>query len=342
MIVSLVPLLDILEEPGTRYLVPIFQRVYSWDRLQCDQLWADVLRALDQGKTHFSGTIISRPEADDGGDALMREQGFRRVSLIDGQQRLTTVMLMLIALRDRWREEGAATQAAQVDKKYLHVAPGIFKLRSSEADMPTLAHLIDGVGLPAADESSQLLLENHLHFKEKLETSSIDGEAMLEGLHALRVVLVELEEEDRPQQVFESLNAKGRPLSTADLLRNVLLVRYGQEEQERLFDIYWSPIDDAFRRFGVEQDIYLDAALHSWLSKNAPGANAAKRSDLYQAFKIYIAQNASIALEELLMSVNAECMAFAANPDAPEAREHLDWVTDKPKGLISQRKLFGD
>ena len=97
MIVSLVPLLDILEEPGTRYLIPIFQRVYSWDRLQCDQLWDDVLRALDQGKTHFSGTIISRPEADDGGDALMREQGFRRVSLIDGQQRLTTVMLMLIA-----------------------------------------------------------------------------------------------------------------------------------------------------------------------------------------------------------------------------------------------------
>lgn len=275
-------LLDILEEPGTRYLIPIFQRVYSWDRLQCDQLWDDVLRALDQGKTHFAGTIISRPEADDGGDVLMREQGFRRVSLIDG------------------------------------------------------------VGLPAADESSQLLLENHLHFKEKLETSSIDGEAMLEGLHALRVVLVELEEEDRPQQVFESLNAKGRPLSTADLLRNVLLVRYGQEEQERLFDIYWSPIDDAFRRFGVEQDIYLDAALHSWLPKNAPGANAAKRSDLYQAFKIYIAQNASIALEELLMSVNAECMAFAANPDAPEARELLDWVTDKPKGLISQRKLFGD
>ena len=208
--------------------------------------------------------------------------------------------------------------------------------------MPTLAHLIDGDELPPGEEPSRFLKENHRFFKEKLASASVGADAVLAGLRALRVVLVKLEEEDRPQQVFESLNAKGRPLSTIDLLRNVLLVRYGQEEQERLFDIHWSPIDEAFQRFGAEQDIYLDAALHAWLSKNAPDINAGKRSDLYQAFKIHVAQSASLSLEELLASISAECLAFAVDPDTPEARKHLDWVVDKPEGLISQRKLFGD
>ncbi len=341
MIVSLAPLLDILGEPGTRYLIPVFQRVYAWDQMQCSQLWDDTLRAAEQGKTHFAGTIISRPEAD-GVHASGCSKALRQASLIDGQQRLTTVMLMLIALRDQWREEGAADQAAQVEERYLHAAPGVLRLTSSEADVPTLAHLIDGDELPPGEEPSRFLKENHRFFKEKLASASVGADAVLAGLRALRVVLVKLEEEDRPQQVFESLNAKGRPLSTIDLLRNVLLVRYGQEEQERLFDIHWSPIDEAFQRFGAEQDIYLDAALHAWLSKNAPDINAGKRSDLYQAFKIHVAQSASLSLEELLASISAECLAFAVDPDTPEARKHLDWVVDKPEGLISQRKLFGD
>ncbi len=341
MIVSFEPLLDLLDEPEAQYLIPVFQRVYSWNRMQCDQLWDDALHAAVQGKSHFAGTIICRPEKGEGKDRTASAQGSGRISLIDGQQRLTTVTLLLCALRDHWREEGERAKAQEMDEGYLHGASGALKLSLSEADGPTLAHLVDGAPVPADQEPSRFLMENHGLFKEKL-ASSADADAVFEGLRALQVVVVTLEDEDGPQQVFESLNAKGRPLSTTDLLRNVLVVKYGQEEQERLFDQYWSPIDEAFQRFGAEQDIYLDAALHSWLSKNAPDINATKRTDLYQAYKVYIAQSASLSLEDLLESISAECLAFAANPDAPDARKHLDWVVDKPEGLISERKIFGD
>ena len=179
-------------------------------------------------------------------------------------------------------------------------------------------------------------------FREKVASSRLEASAVMAGLKELAVVSMELEDADSPQQAFESLNAKGRPLSTADLLRNVLLATYGLKEQERLFDLYWTPIDEAFRRFGPEQDIYLDAALHCWASKAAPELRAAKRSDLYQAFKVYLAQRGSYPLEELLASLSAECLAFAANPASAEARAHLDWVVDKPQGLVSERRLFGD
>ena len=120
------------------------------------------------------------------------------------------------------------------------------------------------------------------------------------------------------------------------------MAKYGATEQRRLFDMYWAPIDEAFHQFGVEQDIYLDAALHSWAEKHAPGIRASKRSELYQAFKAYLGGHDSISLEELLRSINEDCCAFAAAPGSPEAKKHLDWAVEKPQGLVSQSKLFGD
>ena len=188
----------------------------------------------------------------------------------------------------------------------------------------------------------QLLIEGYEFFREKVEEPSVDADAVMRGLDRLRVVAVELEEDDAPQQVFESLNAKGRPLSTIDLLRNVIMAKYGATEQQRLFDVYWAPIDEAFHQFGAEQDVYLDAALHAWAEKHAPSIHASKRSELYQAFRAYLGGHDSISLEELLRSINEGCLAFAADPGSPEAKKHLDWAVEKPQGLISQSKLFGD
>lgn len=342
MIASLKPVLDILGAPDAQYLIPVFQRVYSWSRLQCDQLWEDVLAAGEEHRMHFMGTVISRPvrEGTQGSDGAAG--GLRRVSLVDGQQRLVTVALLLVALRDEQRNAGEGLQARELDERYLHAASGAIKLGLAEADAPTLALLVDGTPLPEGVEPSRFLMENRMLFREKVASSRLEASAVMAGLKELAVVSMELEDADSPQQAFESLNAKGRPLSTADLLRNVLLATYGLKEQERLFDLYWTPIDEAFRRFGPEQDIYLDAALHCWASKAAPELRAAKRSDLYQAFKVYLAQRGSYPLEELLASLSAECLAFDANPASAEARAHLDWVVDKPQGLVSERRLFGD
>lgn len=335
---SLRPILAILGEPNTQYAIPVFQRVYSWTKRQCDQLWDDMMAASAEDVPHFMGTLIYLPEGTD-------EPGILRASLIDGQQRFTTITLMLIALRDVLRADGtpeSASEADGIDATYLHASGATCKLQLSEEDAPTLEHLINGTELPADVEPSKFLIDNLNLFRSKMHSESFSPSAVLAGLDTLSVVAVELDAEDAPQQVFESLNSKGRPLSTTDLLRNTLLIRYGSDEQERLFDIYWAPIDEAFLKFGVEQDIYLDAALHYWIAKAAPSIHAAKRGDLYQGFKNYIAHKEKLELEDMLKSINGACLEFAANPGTPEAKVHLDWATDKPKGMISQRKIFGD
>lgn len=342
MIASLKSISDILGKPDTQYLIPVFQRVYSWDRMQCEQLWNDMMKADSGADGHFTGTFIYRPESSEGYDDSGALSGYTKVDLIDGQQRLTTLTLMLVALRDAMRDAGDAARANQIDETYLHCVTDTSKLVLSDADAPTMAHLVDGAPAPGEDDLSQLLIEGYELFKEKVEESSADADAVIKGLDSLRVVAVELEEDDAPQQVFESLNAKGRPLSTIDLLRNVIMAKYGATEQRRLFDVYWAPIDEAFHQFGAEQDVYLDAALHAWAEKHAPGIRASKRSELYQAFKAYLGGHDSISLEELLRSINESCLAFAAAPGSPEAKKHLDWAVEKPQGLISQSKLFGD
>lgn len=342
MIASLKSISDILGKPDTQYLIPVFQRVYSWDRMQCEQLWNDMMKADSGADGHFTGTFIYRPESSEGYDDSGALSGYTKVDLIDGQQRLTTLTLMLTALRDAMRDAGDTVRASQLDETYLHCDPDTPKLVLSASDAPTMAHLVDGAQAPGEDDLSQLLIEGYELFREKVEEPSIDADAVISGLDRLCVVAVELEEDDAPQQVFESLNAKGRPLSTIDLLRNVIMAKYGAVEQRRLFDMYWAPIDEAFHQFGAEQDVYLDAALHAWAEKNAPSIRASKRSELYQAFRAYLLGHDSISLEELLRSINESCLAFAAAPASPEAKKHLDWAAEKPQGLISQNKLFGD
>ena len=248
MIASLKSISDILGKPDTQYLIPVFQRVYSWDRMQCEQLWNDMMKADSGADGHFTGTFIYRPESNEGHDDSGALSGYTKVDLIDGQQRLTTITLILTALRDAMRDAGDTDRASQINETYLHCVTDMPKLVLSASDAPTMAHLIDGAQLPGEDEVSQLLIEGYGFFKEKVEEPSVDADAVIKGLDGLYVVAVELEEDDAPQQVFESLNAKGRPLSTIDLLRNVIMAKYGAIEQQRLFDVYWAPIDEAFHQ----------------------------------------------------------------------------------------------
>lgn len=333
---NLKSLLDVLGTPDTQYLIPVFQRVYSWTQRQCDQLWDDMLKANDEKKMHFMGMLIYMPEG--------RAGDVDQASVIDGQQRLTTITLMLIALRDALREQGSEwgiAKADEIDAAYLQVAPGECKLVLSEEDLPTLRHLIFDDAMPEDIEASSFLLENLGVFRSKMEAASSLDE-VLPALETLAVVAVELEDGDAPQQVFESLNAKGKPLSTTDLIRNTLLIKFGSTGQETLFETYWTPLDDTFAQFGREQDIYLDAALHQWITENVRGVRVPKRTDLYQVYKRHIDSKDKHALEDMLKSISASCLAFAESPKTPEAKVHLDWAIEKPTGLISQHKMFGD
>ena len=338
---SIESILDVLGMPDTRFFVPVFQRVYAWTAAQCDQLLVDALQAAQTGQPHFVGTLIYLPEDK------CSEERIALVNVIDGQQRLTTITLLLTALRGYLRTSGAqgASLAERLDEEYLRLPDGKAKLVLSEADAPTLEALVVDLGTGALpEEPSKLLIDNLKRFTNRFNSEGFDAESLMHGLAYLHVVAVELDAHDAPQQVFESLNAKGRPLTTADLLRNTLMMVYGFEEQERLFGLYWEPIEDAFRTFAPDQDLYIDAALHQWLAGSAPHISAGKRNELYTAFTSYLdgAKERGVQLEDMLSSLSKTCLAFAADPSSVEAKAHLDWVVDKPKGLISQRKIFGD
>ncbi len=339
MISSLKPFLDVLGMPVSQFMVPVFQRVYSWTNVQCRQLWEDIINASTNDKNHFVGTFIYKEESPI--DCNTCTSAIRRFSIIDGQQRLTTVTLLITALRDKLKEKGDP-RAEILDKHYLHAAPDLLKLILSSEDADTLAYIIDKKSLPPDVEPSRFLNENYKTFADLLSLHNTDIEVVIHGIHCLSVVAVMLDDNDSPQQVFESLNTKGRPLSTIDLLRNILIKEYGYDKQERLLDTYWAPIEDAYKRFDKEKDLYLDAALHCWISKTSPELHAAKRADLYQAFKTYLQHHNAQSLEDTLASINKECLEFASKPHSPEAKIHIDWAIEKPTGSMMQKKLFGD
>lgn len=334
---NLKSLLDVLGKPNTQYVIPIFQRVYSWTKRQCEQVWDDMLEANDEKTMHFMGMLISKPDS--------RVGDVDRAEIIDGQQRLTTMTLMLIALRDMLRAEGSeqgSMKADEIDKTYLQTSERRCKLVLSEQDQPVLERLVLGSGLPRDADASSFLLDNLEFFRNKMAETGSSLSEVLPALESLAVIAVELESGDAPQQVFESLNAKGKPLSTTDLIRNTLLVRFGSSGQEKVFETYWTPLDEAFSQFGREQDIYLDAALHQWITTHGGVVQVPKRTDLYQVFKKYIESKKGAALEDILKSISDSCLEFARDPRSPEAKRHLDWAIDKPTGLISQRRIFGD
>lgn len=187
-----------------QFVIPIYQRKYSWKLAQCEQLWQDVFRSgADDGGSHFVGSVVYVAE-DEAFDAPLL--------VIDGQQRLTTITLLLTALanvlkqdeplegfsREKLHEYYLVNRLEKGDKKR--------KLLLSEVDSATLFAIVDGRDLP--DEQPHLLSENYKFFKRRLEECGDGIITVCRGLSRLQIVNVGLSrKEDNPQLVFESMNS---------------------------------------------------------------------------------------------------------------------------------------
>lgn len=334
-------LIDIIGVHDTVFQVPIYQRVYSWTQRQCEELWADILRAAGTDGEHFIGTVLYGEGYTDSASTC------NAIDLIDGQQRVTTASLLLVAIRNMLQAQGESIDgldAVTIESHYLFAecdGKRCAKLVLSKADMPTYEALLNRSDLPGEDELSSNLTDNLSFFEERITDCEMARKAW-NGLQKLLVIGAQLEEGDQPQTVFESLNSKGMGLSPADLIRNLLFVRFGYDDQKRLYGQYWEPIEQMFPADEDIPDLYLDAALHAWLEKNAPNLKIQNKSEIYSAFKTYVRENPDIQLEDLLRNLNGFCREFASNLDSIEAKKHIDWVRGKLIGLVSERKLFGD
>lgn len=255
----------------TQFVIPVFQRDYSWTEAQCEQLWNDVVRVADGGPdaTHFLGSVVYAPTGD-------TSAGFTRWLLIDGQQRLTTLVILLAALRDHiastdWKGGEDDPTVARVEAYFLknvqEEGARQRKLVLRRFDQETLAALVDRTELP--ENASERIRDNHEFFREQLVDA--DPSAIYRGIGRLVVVDVTLDSRsDNPQLVFESLNSTGLDLSQADLIRNFILMRLKEKEQTRLYELYWNPIERLFR--GSERAF--DAFARDFHGAQDPGEQA--------------------------------------------------------------------
>lgn len=228
-------------------LIPLFQRPYSWKRENWKTLWDDMLVQYDSDEksAHFMGTIVSVP-------ARSVPVGVSKYLIIDGQQRLTTVSILLAALRDSTDQNTSERiQGVYLTNRYRDPEDTL-KFVPTQTDREKFTAIV--MDRNQVNDGS-LLAEAYAYFREQLKTGldpngdPIDPAKVLVTLeHALQVVMINLGDEDDPYLIFESLNFKGQPLTQADLVRNYILMRFRHSmsaggEQERIYQQYWSPME---------------------------------------------------------------------------------------------------
>ena len=239
-----VNLLKFLQGPK-QFLIPIFQRRYSWEKRHCDQLWKDIMRVGKDknAHAHFLGSVVYMEHG------LYSVSTIPQLLVIDGQQRLTTLSLLLSALGKAVEARGVEIGITQrrLENYYLFNADEDdqyrYKQLLTRRDNGTLIQLLENKELPV--DASPRLLENYRFFEEKLQSENL--EVVYEGLQKLMIVDISLNRDyDNPQLIFESLNSTGLDLSQADLIRNYVLMGQERNIQNRLYEDYWVPMEDSF------------------------------------------------------------------------------------------------
>jgi uncharacterized protein with ParB-like and HNH nuclease domain/predicted transport protein len=292
---------------GTKqFIIPVFQRDYSWGTKHCQQLWQDIVRVGSDknAKAHFVGSVVY-VEAEETSASVTRWL------LIDGQQRLTTLTLLLAALRNRIKDDDDAEgegiskdlpSPEAIEDSYLanrHVkGDRRFKLRLRRADHETLSALVEGKALP--EPVSERVVENFEFFQDQLKEA--DLAQVFRGIRKLVAVDVHLTRgQDDPQMIFESLNSTGLDLTQADLIRNFVLMRQDEELQTRLYEDYWRPIEAAF---GPKYRTEFDKFVRDFLTLKLRPSKQFKSDAIYRQFRIYFqsvsaAQSANVILDDI-------------------------------------------
>lgn len=267
-----------------QFVIPIYQRTYSWSERECRQLWDDIVRsgANDAISVHFVGSIV------------YIETGLSQVThqmpllVIDGQQRLTTVTLLIDALaRTLGDAEPVDGFSARKLRNYYLLNPEEaderrYKLLLSQTDRNSLKAIVDGSEQPA--EPSLRVVRNYQLFEELLTGCGGDFEAVCKGLAKLVVVDIALNRDhDNPQLIFESMNSTGRELSQADLIRNFILMGLEPDLQTRLYEQFWRPMEVDFGQEAY--DTHFDGFMRHYLTvKTGVIPNV---REVYDAFKAY-------------------------------------------------------
>ncbi len=340
-----VRLTELLEGPK-QFIVPVFQRDYSWGTRHCLQLWKDILRvgSDSNAKAHFVGSVVYIAAEE-------TSATITRWLLIDGQQRLTTLTLLLAALRDRIPaadEDGqehidaeALPTRLELGDYYLCNIHGRGdrrqKLHLRRGDHETLCAILDGKVFPP--EASERIRENFKFFEDQLDRADLG--VVYRGIKKLVAVDVALKRgEDDPQMIFESLNSTGLDLTQADLIRNFVLMRQDEELQTALYLEYWQPIEAAFgSRYRSDFDKFVRDHLTLQLRPSKP----IKADEVYHHFRTYFQghNNGGLPVTEVLADLKrfggyyvSFSLGKEQNPKLREAFRRLRTLVEVASPLV--------
>lgn len=294
-----------------QFVIPIYQRTYSWTEKECRQLWDDILRAgkNDEIPAHFIGSVV------------YVEQGLYSVSsqspllVIDGQQRLTTVTLLIAALAEALvDEEPIEDFSPRKLRNYYLVNPEEegerhFKLILSQTDKPSLIAILNDAEQPA--DYSIRITENFRLFQDLLAKHKDDLPAVCQGVAKLMIVDISLSrDQDNPQLIFESMNSTGRELSQADLIRNYVLMGLEPDVQTKLYEKYWRPMELAFGQEAYST--HFDPFMRHYLTVRT--GEIPNVREVYEAFKKYASSPkvSEAGVEALVAEVRAYAGYFCA------------------------------
>lgn len=340
-------LLDLISQPTLRFVIPSYQRTYAWEERQLQQFWDDVMRAGTLKKKHFFGTLLYGLEEPSSQKGKGSEEMVAAV--VDGQQRLTTTLLLILALAEHLDQHPDALGNVSADDlrtAYLFVESGTkfgeeqsassaaVKLQLSRDDGPIFAAMVTGG--PDPQDPSLRLHENLQFFKDKMAEASFDPEALFEGLRHLYVIEATVEKGDHAQLIFESLNSKGMPLTTADLVRNYLLIAKSHQEQMHLYEEYWKPTQGLFVPDPGSKR--LDNAIQGWLSIRFRKVRAHGADEVYDVFKRYVEEEYTGTTEDLLRELRSFSLVWAENyryHAVKKYRSAYSWAQMGPQTLVS-------
>ncbi|GAA9519756.1 hypothetical protein UBN31_11690 [Helicobacter pylori] len=308
----------IKDNQKNQLVIPIYQRLYSWEKEQCKQLWDDIVKTggSDQIERHFIGFILYVL------DGIVHSNN--ALLIIDGQQRLTTITLLLIALKDHLNDE---VKRKEIEDHYLinsdKNGDEKFRLILSESDKDTLLSLIDKDRRKPSEPSSKIV-ENFKLFEEWIRKNTNQLETIFKGLEKLMIVEIALEKgKDDPQLIFESMNSKGIELTQTDLIRNYIIMETEIEKQEGFYNQYWRAMEENFKQSEKQskrEDLFNKFVRHYLTIKIGKAPNEKR---VYEAFKDY-QQKEGIEIEDLLKDLQKYCGYFCQIVFKKEADKDLN------------------
>lgn len=325
-------LVDFLGQPGAIFSIPLFQRPYSWEEWECQVLWDDIVKAAEEEKPHFFGAILYKRSRSD--------EGATDISLIDGQQRTLSMLLVLSAFRDFLNASGErpdGMDGSLIEQRFLACSSSM-KVAPSDRDTEPFRIALLHAEPEAGDDAGSRALANKRFFSEQMANADFDAAGFWKGIGLLQIVAVGLTDDDDEQAIFESFNSKGVPLVTADLVRNYLLLSEDPAEQERLYNEQWLPMQALF---GVDPgSLRMNNAIRAWTVIRCKAPHARSDVQAFSDFKQYMRHEYEGSAKDVLKELHGFCAVWAENYryHAVKRFKSMDWASLGRKTLVSDRK----